>query len=84
MSKVIKVFLSSSLSNRIVLPLIAVMEGVNDLNPPTQAAKTKKVSKSKSKTTPGVSQKAPIVKTTKYQHVGSVQVSKAGEGIWEN
>ena len=50
-------------------------------NPPTQAAKIKKVSKSKSKTTSGVSQKAPVVKTTESQPVGSDQGSKFGEGI---
>ena len=60
------------------------MEGVNDPNPPAQATKPKKVSKSKSKTTSGVSQKALVVKTTKSQHVGSDQVRKNGEGIGEN
>ena len=68
---VIHVFLSTSLSNLNVLPSNADMEGVNDPNPPIQAAKIKKVSKSKSKTTSGVSQKALVVKITKSQHVGS-------------
>ena len=84
MPHVIQVFLSSSLSNLNALPSTAAMEGVNDPNPPTQAAKTRKVSKSKSKTTSGVSQKAPVVKTTKSQPMGSDQVSKIGEGIEEN
>ena len=84
MPQVIQVFLSTSLSNLNALPSSAAMEGVNDLNPPTQAAKTKKVSKTKSKTTSGVSQKASVVKTTKSQPVGSEQVSTVGEGIGEN
>ena len=46
-----------------------------------QAAKTKKVSKTKTKTASSVSQKAPVVKTTKSQPVGSEQVSKVGEGL---
>ena len=58
------------------------MEGVNDPNLPAQVAETKKVSKTK--TTSGVSQKAPVVKTTKSQPVGSEQVSKVGEGLGEN
>ena len=68
---VIQVFLSTSLSNLNDMPLTAVIEGVNDPNPPTQAAKTKKVSKSKSKTSSGVSQKAPVVKSTKSKPEGS-------------
>ena len=67
-----------------LLPSITAMEGVNDPNPPTQAVKAKKVSKTKSKTTSGVSQKAPVVKSTKSQPEGSDQVSKIGEGIGEN
>lgn len=50
---------------------------------PTQATKTK-VSKTKTKKTPsGVSQKMPIVKSTKHK-VGSVKVGKTGEGQGEN
>ena len=41
MPHVIKVFLSSSLSNLSSLPSTTAMKGVNDPNPPTQAAKTK-------------------------------------------
>ena len=44
MPHVIQVFFSS-LSNLHSLPSFVAMEGVNDPNPPTQAAKTKKVSK---------------------------------------
>ena len=66
------------------LPSSAAMEGVNDPNPATQAAKPKKISKSKSKTTSGVSQKTSVVKTTKSQPVGSEQVNLDGEGIWEH
>ena len=60
------------------------MEGVNDPTPLFQAVKTKKVPKTKSNTTSGVSQKAPVVKTTKSQPKGSDQVIKDGEGIGEN
>ena len=60
------------------------MEGVNDPNPPTQAVKAKKVIKTKSKTTSGVSQKSSVVRTTKSQPEGSEQVSKIGERIGEN
>ena len=60
------------------------MEGVNDPNPPSQAAKLKKISKSKSKTTSGVSQKTSVVKTTKSQPVGSEHVNLVGEGIGEH
>ena len=84
MPHVIQVFLSTSISTLNTLSSSNAMEGVNDPNPPTQAAKTKKVSKSKSKTTSCVFQKAPVVKTTKSQHMGSDQVSKIGEGIGEN
>ena len=84
MPHVIQVFISSSLSNLNVLPSNAAKEGVNDPNIPTQAAKTKKISNSKSTTTSSVSQKAHVVKTTKSQHVGSEHVSKFGEGIGEN
>ena len=84
MPNVIKVFLSSSPSNLSALPSIVAMKGVNDPNPPTQATKIKKVSKSKSKITPGVSQKAHVVKTSKSQLVRSDQVSKVGEGIGGN
>ena len=84
MPQVIQVFLSTSLSNLSALPSIAAMEGVNDPNPPTQVVKTKKITKTKSKTTSGVSQKASIVKTTKSQPEGSEQVSKTGEGIGKN
>ena len=66
------------------MPSSASMEGVNDPNLPAQAAKPKKVSKSKTKTTSSVSQKAHIVKSTKSQPVGSDQVRKVGEGIEEN
>ena len=82
MPQVIQVFLSSSLKNLNALPSSAAMEGMNDPNPPTQAAKPKKISKSK--TTSGVSQKTFVVKTTKSQHVGSEQVNSAGEGIGEH
>ena len=84
MPQVIQVFFSSSLTNLNDLPSSAAMEGVNDPNPPTQAAKPKKISKSKSKTTSGVSQKTSVVKTTKFQHVGSEQVNLVGKGIWEH
>ena len=60
------------------------MEGVNVLNPPTQAAKPKKVSKSKSKTTSDVSQKTSVVKITKSQPKGSYQVKSVGEGMGEH
>ena len=60
------------------------MEGVNVPNPPTQAAKPKKVSKSKSKTTSNVSQKTSVVKTTKSQPEGSDQVKSVGEGMGEH
>ena len=66
------------------MPSYAAMEGVNDPNPPTQAVKTKKIAKIKSKTTSGVSQKTSVVKTTKSQPDGSEPVSKIGEGIREN
>ena len=81
---VIQVFIYSSLTNLNALPSSAAMEGVNDPNPPTQAVKPKKISKSKSKTTSGVSQKTSVVKTTKSQPVGSQQVNLAGEGIGEH
>ena len=84
MPQVIQVFLSSSLTNLNALPSSAAMEGVNDHNPPTQAAKPKKISKSKSKTTSGVSQKTSVVKTTKSQPVGSEQVNLVSEGIGEH
>ena len=84
MPHVIHVFLSTSLSNVNSLPSITAMEGVNDPNPSTQAVKSKKVSKTKFKTTSRVSQKAQVAKSTKSQHVGSEQVSKIGEGIVEN
>ena len=84
MPQVIHVFLSSSLISQNSLPSTAAMEGVNVLNPPTQAAKPKKISKSKSKTTSDVSQKTSVVKTTKSQLVGSEQVSSVGEGIGEH
>ena len=74
MPQVIQVFLSSSLISQNSLPSSAAMEGVNVPNPPTQAAKPKKISKSKSKTTSDVSQKTSVVKTTKSQPVGSDQV----------
>ena len=71
MPHVIQVFISSSLTNLNALPSSTAMEDVNDPNTPTQAAKPKKISKSKSKTTSGVSQKTYVIKTTKSQHVGS-------------
>ena len=80
MPQVIQEFLSTCS----VLPSIAVMEGVNDPNPPTQAVKSKKITKTKFKTTSGVSQKASIVKTIKSQLEGSEQVGKKGEGIGES
>ena len=83
MPQVIHVFLSSSLSQT-SLPSSAAMEGVNVPNPPTQAAKPKKVSKSKSKTTSGVSQKTSVVRTTKSQPVGSDHVKSVGEGMGEH
>ena len=84
MPHVIHVYLSTSLSNLSALPSIIVVEGVNDPNPHTQAVKTKKIAKTKSKTTLGVSQKTSVVKTTKSQQEGSEKVSKTGEGIGEN
>ena len=66
MPLVIQVFLSS-LSNLHSLPSSTAMEGVNVSNPSTLAAKTKKVSKTKSKSTSVVSQKTSVVKTTKSQ-----------------
>ena len=84
MPQVIQVFPSTPLSNLNALPSFSAMEGVNDPNPPTQAAKTRKISKTKSKTISGVSQKAPVAKSTKSRPEGSEQVSKFGEGIGEN
>ena len=66
------------------MPSSAAIEGVNDPNPPTQATKTKKASKTKSKTTSGVSQKAHIAKSTKSEPERSAQVSNIGEGIGGN
>ena len=60
------------------------MEGDKDPNPPAQATKPKKSSKSKLKATSGVSQKAHVIKITKSQPMGSEQGSKSGEGIGEN
>ena len=84
MPQVIQVFLSSSSLSQTSLPSSAAMEGVNVPNPPTQAAKPKKVSKSKSKTTSGVSQKTSVVRTTKSQPEGSDQVKSVGEGMGEH
>ena len=70
MPQVIQVFLSTFLSNLSAFPSIATMEGVNEPNPPTQAVKTKKITKIKSKTTSGFSQKASVIKTTKSQPGG--------------
>ena len=84
MPQVIQVFLSSSLISQNSFPLYADMEGVNVPNPPTQAAKPKKIPKSKSKTTSDVSQKKSVVKTTKTQLVGNEQVSSVGERIEEH
>ena len=81
---VIQVFLSTSTPTLNALPSTVAIEGVNVPNPPTQATKTKKSSKSKSKTTSGVSQKTHVAKTTKSQLEGSVQVSEKGEGTGEN
>ena len=84
MPQVIHVFHSSSLTNLNALPSSAAMEGVNDPNPPTQEAKPMKISKFKSKTTSGVSQKTSVIKTTKSQHVGSEKVNSAGNRIGEH
>ena len=84
MPQVIQVFLSTYFSTLNALPSIFVLVGVNDPNPPAQGAKIKKISKQKSKTTSGVSQKAPVAKTTKSHHVGSEHVDNSGEGIGEN
>ena len=81
MPQVIHVFLSSSSLSQTSLPSSAAIEGVNVPNPPTQAAKPKKVSKSKSKTTSCVSQKTSVVRTTKSQPEGSDQVKSVGGGM---
>ena len=57
---------------------------MNDPNPPTQEVKEKKVSKTKSKTTSDVSQKAHVAKSTKSQPKGSDHVSKIGERMGGN
>ena len=85
MPQVIPVFLSFSSSlSQTSLPSSTAMEGVNVPNPPTQAAKPKRVSKSKSKTTSNVSQKTYVVKTTKSQPKGSDRVKSVGEGMDEH
>ena len=66
------------------MPSNATMEGVNAPNLPTQTAKPKKISKSKTKTTSVVSQKTSVVITTISQHEGSEHVSKIGEGTGKN
>ena len=84
MPQIIHVFLSSFSLSQNSLHSSTAMEGVNVPNPPTQAAKPKKVSKSKSKTTSDVSQKTFVVKTTKSQPKGSDQVKSIGEGKGEH
>ena len=80
----IQVFISSLSQSDDYLPSTTAMEGVNNLNPLTQAAKPKKITKSKTKTTSVVSQKTIVEKSTKSEHEGSEQVRKVGEGTREH
>ena len=82
--QVIQVFLSTNISTLSALPSSVAMEGEKDPNPPIPATKIKKPSKSKSKTTSSVFQKAHVAKPIKSQHVVSEQMCDKGEGIWEN
>ena len=82
--QIIQVYLSTQLPPLNCLPSNVVIEGVNVPNPPTQATKSKKISKFGSKITSSVSQKTPTVKTTKSQPEGSAHVSNKGEGTGNN
>ena len=82
--QVIQVYLSTKLPPLSSLPSNAAMEGVNDPNPPSEAAKPKRVPKKKSKTPSIVSQNTSVETKTKSQPEGSEHLSEIGEGIGDH